>query len=458
MTPDDVLDRVRAGGIETIRVVFTDPHGILRGKTITAAALPGALSGGLRVPSTLLLKDVAHRTVFPVWAADGAPMRGASDVLLRPDPASFRVLPWSPHSALIHCDVSLPDGAPVAFSSREILRHALRGLDALGLGAVFGLEVEFQIYRVLDPRLAPRDATMPGTPPEVANTSQGYQYLTETRYDAVEPLLDEIRRAAQAMGMDIRSVEIEMGPSQYEVTFAPGTPAEVAETAVNFRMLAREVCARQGCLASFMPKPALPNAVANGWHIHQSLRDGTGRNLFMPEAPGLSVTAGHWVAGLLAGARAACLMTNPTVTSYKRFSTHQLAPSRIGWGIDNRGAMLRAITAPGDAASRIENRLPDSAANPYLALAAQILCGLSGLREGRDPPEALADPYAPDTGAPDAGAALPAALGEAIAAFAAAPILPPDVADWLVTLKRAEWARYLAHVSDWEQAEYFATL
>lgn len=456
MTAQDILAQVQKDEIETIRVVFTDPHGILRGKTITAASLPGALENGIRVPSTLLLKDLSHRTVFPVWQSEGAPMQGASDVLLRPDPASFKPLPHSPHSALIHCDVSTLTGAPIPFASRTILHSSEKALAEEGLRATFGLEIEFQIFRVLDPMLAARHATMPGTPPLVENTTQGTQYLTETRYAEVEPMLDRLRRAAEAMGMDVRSVEIEMGPSQFEFTFAPGCPSQIAETAVNFRTLAKEICARDGLLASFMPKPALPNAAANGWHIHQSLSDAAGRNLFMPQGADLTETAVHWTAGLLAHAPACCLLTNPTVNSYKRFVPHQLAPNRIGWGVDNRGAMIRAITTPDDSASRIENRLPDSAANPYLAFAAQLHAGLAGLKAKLSPPPAMRDPYAEDA------ALLPGNLGAALDAFAASDTLrealTSEVADWLLTLKRAEWDRYLAHISDWEQAEYFSTL
>lgn len=430
MTTDDILKQVARDGIETIRAVFTDPHGVLRGKTLTASALAGVFENGLRVPSTLLLKDLSHRTAFPVWAGEGAPMQGASDVTMRPDPATFRTLPWSPHSALIHCDVDSP------FCSRRILRRCEEALAEEGGRATMGVEIEFQVFRLLDPSLAPSLSTMPGTPPQVENTTQGYQYLTETRYSEVEPMLDRLRRAAQAMGIDIRSVEVEMGPSQYEVTFAPGAPSEVAEHAVNFRMLAREVSHRHGLLASFMPKPALPNAVANGWHIHQSLTP--------------DFNAPHWISGLLTHASACALLTNPTVNSYKRFTPFQLAPARIGWAHDNRGAMVRALEG------RVENRLPDSAANPYLALAAQLISGRAGLKAAQDPPPEMADPYGGD--AP----ALPASLGEAIEAFAASQTLraelTPEVHDWLVTLKRFEWNRYLAHISDWEQAEYFANL
>lgn len=456
MTPKDILELVAARGIETIRVVFPDPHGILRGKVITAKALPGALQDGIRVPSTLLLKDTSHRTAFAVWEGEGAPMQGAADVALRLDARSFKVLPWSPHSALIHGDITALDGTPVPFAPRQILRRCEEALAEEGLRATFGLEVEFQIFRVIDPALAPAQATMPPAAPQVENTTQGHQYLTETRYAEVEPMLDRLRRAAEEMGMDVRSVEVEMGPSQYEVTFAPGSPSDVAEVAVNFRMLAKEICARHGLLASFMPKPALPNAAANGWHIHQSLSDGKGCNLFMPDGAELPPMAARWVAGLLAHAPACAVLTNPTVNSYKRFVPHQLAPNRIGWGVDNRGAMVRVITAPGDGASRVENRVPDSAANPYLAFAAQIHAGLAGLAAAQDPPPAMHDPYATD--AP----ALPSSLGSAIDAFAAsAPLraaLTPEVADWILTLKRHEWDRYLAHISDWEQAEYFAVL
>ncbi len=430
LTKDDILKLVEKDGIETIRVVFTDPHGVLRGKTVTASALPGVLENGLRVPSTLLLKDLSHRSAFPVWAGDGAPMHGASDVTLRPDPATFRELPWSPHSAVIHCDVESP------FCSRRILRRCEEALAEDGLRATVGVEIEFQVFRVLDPSLAPSQSTMPGQPPQVENTTQGYQYLTETRYAEVEGMLDRLRRAAEEIGIDVRSVEVEMGPSQYEVTFAPGSPMDVAEQAVSFRMLAKELSHRHGLLASFMPKPALPNAVANGWHIHQSVSG--------------DVVMGHWIAGLLDHAPACALLTNPTVNSYKRFTPYQLAPTRIGWARDNRGAMVRALE------DRVENRLPDSAANPYFALAAQLIAGRAGLKTAQDPAPEMTDPYCGD--AP----ALPASLGEAIDAFAASDTmrdaLTPEVHDWLITLKRHEWNRYLAHISDWEQAEYFANL
>ena len=447
---------VEAEGIETIRVLLADPHGILRGKTITAEALTDAFASGIRAPSTLLLKDVSHRTVFPVWSEGGdAPMLGAGNLVLVPLPHTFRVLPWSPHSAFIHCDVSMTSGEPVSFASRRILQSACDRLSEQGMRAVVGLEVEFQVFEVTDPALDHADTTMPARPPVTRALNQGYQYLTETRYGENEAILDRLRRAAQAMGMPVRSVEIEMGPSQFEFTFAPGDPMTIADMAVNFRTMVKEVCHREGLLASFMARPRVPNAASNGWHIHQSLADADGRNLFAPGPDGaLTPAASGWIAGLLRHAAASCIATTPTVNGYKRYTSYLLAPNRIGWAGDNRGAMLRTLLAPGDAASRVENRVPDSTANPYFALAFQILSGLDGLENGLIPPPPLADPY-DDEGAER----LPVSLLAAIERFEASEMYRAALGDafvsYLARLKRAEWDRYLMTVSEWEHAEYF---
>ena len=451
----ETVAAVRAEGIETVRMVLADPHGILRGKTITAEALTDALASGIRATSTLLLKDVSHRTAFPVWSDTGdAPMRGASDLLLVPVPDSFRRLPWSPHSALIHCEVAKTSGEPVPFAARRILRTARDRLCERDLRAVMGLEVEFQIFEVTDPAREHADTTMPARPPATRALNQGHQYLTETRYGEAEELLDTLRRAAQSMDMPVRSVEIEMGPSQFEFTFAPGDSMTIADMAVNFRTMVKEVCHREGLLASFMARPRLPNAASNGWHIHQSVTDANGRNRFTPGADGaLTPTASGWIAGLLRHAAASCIATTPTVNGYKRYTAYRLAPNRIGWGEDNRGAMLRALLAPGDDASRVENRMADSTANPYFALAFQILSGLDGLANELAPPPPLANPYDDDA------ERLPVSLLAAIERFEASEMYRAALGDefvfYLTRLKRAEWDRYLMTVSEWEHMEYF---
>ncbi|KAG1648163.1 Gamma-glutamylanilide synthase [Nymphon striatum] len=148
--------RPKAAKLETIRVLFADQHGVLRGKTIVASALASLFADGMAAPSTLLLKDTSHRTAFPVWEAGGdvaGDMRGAGDILMVPDPTSFRILPWSPHSAWVLCDLADGSGVDMAFCTRSILRRAVDKLAAGGMALVVGLEVEFHVFRVTDPRL-----------------------------------------------------------------------------------------------------------------------------------------------------------------------------------------------------------------------------------------------------------------------------------------------------------------
>ena len=217
-----LVQRVNDDGIETIRVLFPDQHGILRGKTISARRLVSLFTSGLGVPSTLLLKDTAHKTVFDVWGSDntidGLPLNGAGDLLLVPDLGTFIPLPWSPHSAMLICDVVQRSGDSVSFSSRTALKNAVMALQDAGYSATFGLEVEFQIFTRLDDALSHDQATMPPAAVKTANLTQGWQYLTETRYGEAEEILDELRRTADAMGLAPCSMEVEMGPSQFELS------------------------------------------------------------------------------------------------------------------------------------------------------------------------------------------------------------------------------------------------
>jgi len=453
-----LLQQLADSQVETVRVLFTDQHGILRGKTLVADALPSVFRSGLNAPSTLLLKDTAHKTVFPVWSADpgvDGGMGGAGDILMIPDPATFRILPWAPHSAWILCDTRLKSGDAIPFAPRDVLKTAMARLDAQGLALIVGLEVEFHVFSVEDPQLDHSNATMPGQPVTTRNLTQGYQFLTETRYAEAETLLDELRRNCQALGLPVRSMEIEMGPSQFEFTFDPADPLTHADNMVMFRTMVKQVCAAKGLHATFMCRPNLPNAAASGWHLHQSVVDAhTGENLMIPDAGGeLTALASGWIAGLLDHAAASCLLTTPTVNGYKRYRPHQLAPDRIQWGRDNRGAMIRGLMAPGDTASRVENRVAEPTANPYYFFASQILCGLDGVTRGARAPAPVELPY-------DAEAqTLPDSLLAAIQAFETSAFYRETLGDlfvdYLTRIRRAEWQRYQQTVSEWEQAEYF---
>lgn len=454
-----VLARLGKDGIETVRVLFADQHGVLRGKTVVADRCAAVLADGLNVPSTLLLKDTSGRTVFPVWSKDSGigsgPMQGAGDILLVPDATTFRPLPWAPHSAWLLCNVHYRNAAPIPFAPRTVLSRSIARLADAGFEMVAGLEVEFQVFAHDNAGLDHADATMPPKPPETRALAPGYQLLTETLYDRLEPVMDRLRRAAMAIGLPVTSTEVEMGPSQFEFTFAPAGPLAHADNLVMFRTLVKEICAREGLHATFMCRPRVENAAASGWHLHQSLVDrASGVNLFMPGAgEDITEVASQWIAGLLTHARESCLLTTPTVNGYKRFQPFQLAPDRVAWGTDNRGAMIRALFGAGDNASRVENRVAEPAANPYYVFAGQIAGGLAGIAAGRAAPPPTETPYA------GGSETLPANLGEAIEAFEASTMLRgafgDEVVDYLVRLKRAEWERYLGALSEWEQAEYF---
>ncbi|ESQ90510.1 glutamine synthetase family protein [Asticcacaulis benevestitus] len=456
----DVLTLIKTHKLEVVRLAFADQHGILRGKTIAAADFASAAMSGHSMTSSLLLKDTAHRTTFPLWrtaVADMEDYAGARDMIMMPDLDTFKILPWSLHSGWVLCDLVFQDGRPVPVSTRQIARDAVTGLEDMGYDYVCGLEVEFHVYRLDDAGLKASPAgAQPGPAPETSLLAHGFQYLTEMRYDQLEPVMDFIRRTCEGLDLPVRSFEIEMGPSQFEVTFHPMTGSQHADNMVLFRSAVKQVCRRHGYHATFMCRPRIPNALSSGWHLHQSLVDRkTGLNAFTPVEGGdiLAPVGMQFAAGILTHARDTSLFTAPTINAYKRYAPHSLAPDRVVWGQDNRGAMLRVIGGPGNPATRIENRIGEPAANPYLYIASQIRAGMDGLRRELVPPVVADSPY--ETEAPR----LPANLMEAVQLARNSTFLRQTFGEgfmtYLTTIKEAEIGRYLADISEWEQREYF---
>jgi glutamine synthetase len=445
---------VKLDGLKSVRFSFADQHGVLRGKTLAVSEVPAALERGVTVTSTLLLKDTSHRTVFPAFTPGGgvgmAEMQGAADMLMKPDPSTFRILPWAPDTGWVLCELAFQDGRPVPYDTRALLRSALAKLNPYEF--ICGLEIEFHVFRVADAKLAPTDAGQPGSPPEVELLTTGYQYLTEQRYDQLEPVVQLLQKNLASLGMPLRSFEVEFGPSQMEITLGvlPGLAA--ADAMVLFRSAVKQIARRHGYHATFMCRPKLPSVMSSGWHLHQSLaRDG--KNAFVAEKEDLSETGRQWLAGLLAHARAACALSTPTLNGYKRYRPYSLAPDRVVWGKENRGALLRVIGAPGDPGTRIENRIGEPAANPYLYLASQIFSGLDGIARKLPLPPSADTPY--ETKADP----LPKTLSEALSLLREDACLRRGLGDAFVDyycrIKEAEIARFNAEVSEWEHREYF---
>ena len=456
----EVVGIVEEEKLEVIRLSFSDQHGILRGKSIVASDLLSVMTSGITMTTTLLAKDTSHKTVYPIWTDGGGfgleAMTGAGDFVMVPDPETFKVLPWAEKTGWLLCDIYFPNGEPVPFSTRALLQQAVKSMSRLGYKLKLGLELEFHLFQLRPEAIRPEDAGQPGLPPSVDLVSHGFQYLTEIRGDQHETIMSLIRKMILEMGLPLRSTEVEFGPSQVEVTFHPMEPVEAADAVVQFKNAVKQICRRQGYHATFMCRPNLPNLFSSGWHLHQSLWDiKTGKNLFVPENDTeLSPLGLNYVGGLLENAKAASVFTTPTINGYKRYKPFTLAPDRTVWSRDNRGAMIRSIGGFDDPGTRIENRVGDPAANPYLYFVSQIISGLDGIENAIDPGLPSSTPYQ-EEGKPT----LPASLVDALAALRKSTTfrqsLGNDFINYIVAIKEAEIARFLSEPNDWEHKEYF---
>ncbi|HEX6267307.1 MAG TPA: glutamine synthetase family protein [Burkholderiales bacterium] len=452
----DVLKEIEAHDLKAVRFSFADQHGVLRGKTLAAGEARAALERGVTLTSTLLLKDTSHRTVFPAFTPGGGvgmpEMQGAADILIVPDLSTFRILPWAPDTGWFLCDARFQDGRPVPYCTRSLFKRSLQTLSETGHEFVAGLEVEFHVFRIADANLRPSDAGQPGTPPEVELLTTGYQYLTEQRYDQVDPVVEILRKGLEKLGLPLRSYEVEFGPSQLEFTLGPMPGMASADAMILFRSAVKQIARRHGYHATFMCRPKLPNVMSSGWHLHQSLRR-NGANAFVSDKEDLSETGRHYLAGLLAHARGAAALTTPTVNGYKRYRPYSLAPDRVIWGKENRGALLRVVGGPGDPGTRIENRVGEPAANPYLYFASQICSGLDGMARKMPLPPSADTPYEAEADL------LPGTLEEALCCLREDEVLRNGLGarfiDYYCRIKEAEVARFNLEVSDWEHREYF---
>jgi glutamine synthetase len=346
----ELVRRIDSGEVDLVRFAWPDQHGILRGKTLVATEARSALWEGVNLTSTLLAKDTSHKTVFPVFSANGGfaieGLQGGADFTIVADPATFKVLPWAPRTGWVLCDAYMADGKPCPFATRQILQRAVRQLDELGLDFIAGLEVEFHVFKLEDARMGLADSGQPGEPPRVSLLSHGHQYLTELRYDRVDTLMELLRSQLIALGLPLRSLEIEFGPSQFELTFGPTAGVMPADTMVLLRSAIKQICQRAGLHATFMCRPKIPNVMSSGWHLHQSLRrKSDGVNAFMPEAEGQAPERDrHALPGRPEGAR--LRRRGAREPDHQRLPPLPplLARARPrDLGPDNRGAMLRVL-------------------------------------------------------------------------------------------------------------------
>lgn len=460
--------------VRVIRLAFVDQHGVVRAKSLTRRAFEAALSNGGEMNTGPIMFDTGSAIVYnpfiPGGGFDMAEMTGCPNFLMVPDPLTFRVLPWAPQTATVLCDLYFPDGQPLPFCSRGVLRNVLRELGDRGLEQVVGIEVEWYVVRVDEHVLEPEHVGSPGYPattPRVRAASQGFQYHLEQHLDEIDDFIGELVDAVEGMELPLRTIEDEWGPGQLETTFDPLPALQAADAMALFRSTAKQIARRHGMLASFMCRPGLANFYSSGWHLHQSLADSeTSTNLFTPtQGNGVSETGKSFIAGILDHAPAASVFTTPTVNGYKRLKPYSLAPDRASWGFDNRGTLARAIGGEGDPGSRLENRVGEPAANPYLYLASQIVSGLDGIDRNLDPGTPTETPYEADV------PLLPTSLRGAVDVLKEDPLFRQKFGDrfvdYIIGLKESELHRYdefvknlddptqAEDVTDWEHREYF---
>jgi glutamine synthetase len=437
----DVLQRLRAAGVHTLLVQFTDLHGVAKGKLVPVQHLDDVLrtGAGFAGPS--------------IWGTGLARTGARSEYCARGDATTLQPLPWMPGVARLVGD-GFVDGAPFDACPRQVLRRAVGRLDARGWQLRTGIEPEFFLLK----RTA--DGGTGGFAP-----ADDLDRLDKPSYDLKSlprqaAFLHELRQALEAAGLDVLQLDHEDAHGQYEVNFAFQGALASADHLMLFKLAAHALAEARGMVFSMMPKP-FADQPGSGLHFHVSLWQG-GHALFADAGPALLSPLGRqFVAGVLAHAAALCAVAAPTVNSYKRLTVGESlsgttwAPAYVAHGPNNRTALVR--TLPG----RFEWRLPDASANPYLATAALIAAGLDGIDRGLDPgPDCADDLFAlspAEIGARGIGL-LPQSLAEALEALEADAVvrgaLGETLAGEFLRLKRAEWTSFARHVSPWELQRY----
>jgi glutamine synthetase len=435
-----VLRRIEEEGVEFALLWFTDIEGHLKSFAITPSEIEDALDDGM--------------------GFDGSSISGfnaieESDMVAIPDPDTFQVMPWKEGEtkvARMICDVVTPDGEPYEGDPRYVLRRALERMRSLGFDRFnVGPELEYFLFK-----------DQAGT-----ETLDEGGYFAMTSLDAATELRQETIHALESMGIPVEYAHHEVGPSQHEIDIRFAPALEMADHTVTYRLIVKEIAAKNGVYATFMPKP-LFGENGSGMHTHQSLFT-DGRNAFFDadDAWHLSDVGKAFIAGQLRHAREIAAVFAQWVNSYKRLVPGYEAPVYVAWSQRNRSALIRIpLYKPGsEQATRAEIRCPDPACNPYLTFAALLHAGLEGIEHGYELPEPMETNLYHLTAEQrrERGIiSLPETLGEAIDELAGSKLartaLGPHIFDRYVELKRKEWDEYRVQLTRWEMERYLPVL
>ncbi|HEY9074977.1 MAG TPA: type I glutamate--ammonia ligase [Anaerolineaceae bacterium] len=439
----ELLERIKSENVKFVSLQFTDVTGSVKSVDLPVNQIPGVLENGLW---------------FDGSSVEGFSRIQESDMLLRIDPDTYAVLPWSPANlrrARVFCDIYTPDGEPFAGDPRGVLRRQIARVAERGWVYNVGPEPEFFLFR----KSEGNGNGMHPVPHDVAG------YFDFSPDDEAVRVRTELMEALASMGLEVEVGHHECAIGQHEIDFRFTDALHTADNVLTLKYTVKAIAAQHGLIASFMPKPVFGIA-GSGMHCHQSLFDASGNNLFFDpnNEMHLSPLALSFVAGQLTHARAFCAVTAPTVNSYKRLVPGYEAPVYVGWAQTNRSALIRIPRyTPGvDKAVRAELRCPDPSCNPYLAFAVILAAGLDGIDRKLTPPKPLNNVNVYHLTVEDRRrlkvadlpGSLPEAMGELERDAVIKNALGETCYDAFVRAKTAEWDDYRIRVSDVEVERY----
>src|SRR3954449_4156525 len=434
-----VLRALEERDVRFVRLWVTDVLGYLKSVAVAPAELEGALSEGIG---------------FDGSAIEGFARVYEADMLAKPDPSTFQILPWrseGPSTARIFCDIVMPDGSPSYADPRFVLKRTLSRAAENGFTFYTHPEIEFYLFQ---------DSPAQGVEPVPVDRSG---YFDHTAQSMGADFRREAITMLEAMGISVEFSHHEGGPGQQEIDLRYADALSTADNIMTFRTVIREVALSQDIWATFMPKPFTQHP-GSGMHTHVSLFEGD-RNAFFEAGSQyqLSKTGQQFIAGILKHASEITCLTNQWVNSYKRLLGGGEAPSYICWGHNNRSAMIRVpMYKPSKGQStRIEVRSLDSACNPYLAFALLLAAGLKGIEDDEQLPDGAEDDVWSLTEGERRALGiepLPQSLAEAVAVMErselVAETLGEHVFDFFLRNKRAEWQEYQGQVTQFELDRY----
>ncbi len=437
MTKREILKEADKRNVQFLRLMFTDIHGITK---------------NVEVPRSQFEKALDGQILFDGSSIEGFSRIEESDMILVPDLDTFRVFSWRAGetwgTARLICDVAYPDGRPFEGCPRQALKRICERAKKSGYTMMAGPEAEFF--------LLPRD----GNGDIIPETHDAGGYFDLAPVDQGEEVRRDIVHHLEVMGFEVEAAHHEVAPGQHEIDFKYADAITTADNLMTFRFVVRKIASQHGMHATFMPKPFY-GMNGSGMHCHQSLFKGS-KNVFYQKTAEyqLSPVALHYIGGLLKHARGFLAITNPLVNSYKRLVPGFEAPTKVAWSEKNRSPLVRVPDRRG-IATRCELRIPDPAANPYLAIATTLAAGLDGIEKKIDPgPPVNKNIYQMSQREQRRHkiSDLPIDLGQAIDALEKDKVimeaLGAHISAHYIDGKRAVWIEYLQQVHPWEREKY----